>query len=30
MTKYLTAITLTTEKPGGYWEDLGYPWFGGI
>lgn len=30
MTKYLTAITLTPEKPGGYWEDLGYPWFGGI
>ncbi|HYU35774.1 MAG TPA: molybdopterin-dependent oxidoreductase [Thermoanaerobaculia bacterium] len=30
LTKYLTAMTFTTERPGGYWEDLGYPWFGGI
>lgn len=30
MTKYLTGITLTAERPGGYWEDRGYPWFGGI
>lgn len=30
MTKYLTAVTFTAEKHGGYWEDLGYPWFGGI
>jgi len=30
LTKYLTAITLTAEKHGGYWEDMGYPWFGGI
>lgn len=30
MTKYLTGVTFTAEKPGGYWEDLGYPWFGGI
>ena len=30
LTKYLTAITFTAERPGGYWEDQGYPWFGGI
>jgi DMSO/TMAO reductase YedYZ molybdopterin-dependent catalytic subunit len=30
LTKYLTAMTFTTERPGGYWEDMGYPWFGGI
>jgi DMSO/TMAO reductase YedYZ molybdopterin-dependent catalytic subunit len=30
MTKYLTAMTFTREKPGGYWEDRGYPWLGGI
>jgi DMSO/TMAO reductase YedYZ molybdopterin-dependent catalytic subunit len=30
MTKYLTAVTFTRERPGGYWEDLGYPWFAGI
>jgi DMSO/TMAO reductase YedYZ molybdopterin-dependent catalytic subunit len=30
MTKYLTAMTFTAERPGGYWEDQGYPWFGGI
>lgn len=30
MTKYLTRITLTAERPGGYWEDRGYPWFAGI
>lgn len=30
MTKYLTRLTLTEERPGGYWEDRGYPWFGGI
>lgn len=30
MTKYLSAVTFTAEKHGGYWEDLGYPWFGGI
>jgi DMSO/TMAO reductase YedYZ molybdopterin-dependent catalytic subunit len=30
MTKYLTAMTFTMDRPGGYWEDQGYPWFGGI
>jgi DMSO/TMAO reductase YedYZ molybdopterin-dependent catalytic subunit len=30
MTKYLTAMSFTRERPGGYWEDQGYPWLGGI
>jgi DMSO/TMAO reductase YedYZ molybdopterin-dependent catalytic subunit len=30
LTKYLTALTFTAEKQGGYWEDLGYPWLGGV
>jgi DMSO/TMAO reductase YedYZ molybdopterin-dependent catalytic subunit len=30
LTKYLTGMTFTRERPGGYWEDRGYPWFGGI
>ena len=30
LTKYLTAVTFTPDRPGGYWEDQGYPWFGGI
>jgi DMSO/TMAO reductase YedYZ molybdopterin-dependent catalytic subunit len=30
MTKYLTKITFTNDKPGGYWEDQGYPWFAGL
>jgi DMSO/TMAO reductase YedYZ molybdopterin-dependent catalytic subunit len=30
LTKYLTKMTFTAEKPGGYWEDQGYPWLGGI
>jgi DMSO/TMAO reductase YedYZ molybdopterin-dependent catalytic subunit len=30
MTKYLTKMTFTAERPGGYWEDLGYPWLAGI
>ena len=30
LTKYLTAMTLTRERPGGYWEDQGYPWLGGV
>ena len=30
LTKYLTKITFTRERPGGYWEDQGYPWFGGV
>jgi len=30
LTKYLTAVTFTDKQPGGYWEDQGYPWFGGV
>jgi DMSO/TMAO reductase YedYZ molybdopterin-dependent catalytic subunit len=30
LTKYLTAMTFTRQRPGGYWEDQGYPWLGGI
>lgn len=30
MTKYLARITVTAERPGGFWEDRGYPWFGGV
>ncbi len=30
MTKYLTAMRFTAERPGGYWEDQGYPWLGGV
>jgi DMSO/TMAO reductase YedYZ molybdopterin-dependent catalytic subunit len=30
LTKYVTRITFTAERPGGYWEDQGYPWFGGV
>jgi DMSO/TMAO reductase YedYZ molybdopterin-dependent catalytic subunit len=30
MTKSLVSLTFTYERPGGYWEDQGYPWFGGV
>jgi DMSO/TMAO reductase YedYZ molybdopterin-dependent catalytic subunit len=30
LTKYLVSLTFTDKRPGGYWEDQGYPWFGGI
>jgi DMSO/TMAO reductase YedYZ molybdopterin-dependent catalytic subunit len=30
MTKYLLSMTFTAERPGGYWEDQGYPWFAGV
>ena len=30
LTKYLMSIEFTDKKPGGYWEDQGYPWFGGL
>ena len=30
LTKYLTTVTFTAERPGGYWEDKGYPWFAGV
>jgi len=28
--KWLTRLTVTGEKPGGYWEDQGYDWFAGL
>ena len=28
--KWITKITVTNEKPGGYWEDQGYDWFAGL
>lgn len=30
LTKYLTHMTFTRDRPGGYWEDQGYPWFAGL
>jgi DMSO/TMAO reductase YedYZ molybdopterin-dependent catalytic subunit len=30
LTKYLTTMSFTRERPGGYWEDQGYPWLGGV
>jgi DMSO/TMAO reductase YedYZ molybdopterin-dependent catalytic subunit len=30
LTKYLTSMSFTRERPGGYWEDQGYPWLGGV
>ncbi len=30
LTKYLDRITFTRERPGGYWEDKGYPWLAGL
>jgi DMSO/TMAO reductase YedYZ molybdopterin-dependent catalytic subunit len=30
LTKYLLSMTFTDQRPGGYWEDQGYPWFGGV
>ena len=30
LTKYLTGASFTNQRPGGYWEDRGYPWFGGV
>lgn len=30
LTKYLASVTFTAERPGGYWEDQGYPWLGGV
>lgn len=28
--KHITEIFVTNDYPGGYWEDQGYNWFGGI
>jgi DMSO/TMAO reductase YedYZ molybdopterin-dependent catalytic subunit len=30
LTKYLVSMTFTDKRPGGFWEDQGYPWFGGV
>ena len=30
LTKYLRSLTFSDRRPGGYWEDQGYPWFGGL
>jgi DMSO/TMAO reductase YedYZ molybdopterin-dependent catalytic subunit len=30
MVKYLTEVNFLSERTGGYWEDKGYEWFGGI
>jgi len=30
LTKYLVSMSFTDSRPGGYWEDQGYPWLGGI
>ena len=30
MTKYLLGMRFTDRRPGGYWEDRGYPWFAGV
>lgn len=29
-TKYLMTVEFTDQRPGGYWEDQGYPWYGGL
>ena len=28
--KWITAIYVTNRFPGGFWEDRGYNWFGGV
>jgi len=28
--KWINKITVTNQKPGGYWEDQGYDWFAGL
>ena len=30
MVKYLTEVHFLAERTGGYWEDQGYEWFGGV
>jgi DMSO/TMAO reductase YedYZ molybdopterin-dependent catalytic subunit len=30
MVKYLTEVNFLPERSGGYWEDQGYEWFGGV
>jgi DMSO/TMAO reductase YedYZ molybdopterin-dependent catalytic subunit len=28
--KWISRLTVTNQKPGGYWEDQGYDWFAGV
>ena len=28
--KWITSIAVTNIYPGGYWEQRGFPWFGGM
>ena len=30
MVKYLTEVSFLPVRTGGYWEDQGYEWFGGL
>ena len=30
LTKYVTTMSFTRERQGGYWEDQGYPWLAGV
>jgi DMSO/TMAO reductase YedYZ molybdopterin-dependent catalytic subunit len=30
MVKYLTEVNFLSERTGGYWENQGYEWFGGV
>jgi DMSO/TMAO reductase YedYZ molybdopterin-dependent catalytic subunit len=30
MVKWLTSVTFTPERTGGYWEDQGYEWYAGV
>ncbi len=30
LTKYVTTMSFTRERHGGYWEDQGYPWLAGV
>jgi DMSO/TMAO reductase YedYZ molybdopterin-dependent catalytic subunit len=30
MVKYLTEVNFCAERGGGYWENQGYEWFGGL
>ncbi len=30
MVKYVTEVNFLSERTGGYWEDQGYEWFGGV
>ena len=30
MVKYLTEVNFRAEPTGGYWENQGYEWYGGV